>query len=80
MDPVRPSLPAPDAPHPSKLLPPLLLGPAAFLWFWALPIGVQFALNFQAYQLIEGNLNVTQRTDALFLGGANLINLLIGVA
>jgi hypothetical protein len=64
----------------SPLLPSVLLGPAAFLWLWALPIGVLLLLNFQAWWLIEGNLSASQRHDALLLGVGNLVNLLVGVA
>src|SRR5215216_2240400 len=65
---------------PAPLLPAVLLGPAAFLWLWALPIGVLLLLNAQAFWLIEGNLSATQRHDALLLGAGNAANLLIGVA
>ncbi|HEX2853939.1 MAG TPA: MSEP-CTERM sorting domain-containing protein [Opitutaceae bacterium] len=64
----------------SPLLPAVLLGPAAFLWLWALPIGVLLLLNFQAWWLVEGNLNATQRSDALFFGAGNVVNLLAGCA
>ncbi|MEO7412669.1 MAG: MSEP-CTERM sorting domain-containing protein [Opitutaceae bacterium] len=72
--------PASEPKLPAPLLPAVLLGPAAFLWLWALPIGVLLLLNLQAFWLIEGNLNVLQREDALLFGAANLANLLIGVA
>ena len=60
------------------LLPPLLAGPAAFLWLWVAPIAVLLALNVQGYTLIEGNMTPEQRTQALWLGTANLANLLAG--
>src|SRR3954452_10379729 len=71
---------ASDTKAPAPLLPAVLLGPAAFLWLWALPIGVLLLLNAQAFWLIEGNLSAAQRHDALLLGAGNALNLLVGVA
>jgi hypothetical protein len=62
------------------LLPDVLLGPASFLWLWALPMGVLLLLNLQAYWLVEGNLDAKQRSDALLLGAGNACNLVIGLA
>ena len=45
-----------------------------------LPIGLLLLLNFQGYQLIEGNLDVEQRRGAHVLGLACLINGLAGLA
>lgn len=70
----------PDATPPAPLLPAVLLRPAAFLWLWVLPIGVLLLLNAQAFWLIEGNLDVGQRQDALVFGAANVANLLAGAA
>ncbi len=61
------------------LLPAVLLGPAAILWLWALPILVLLALNLQGYWLIEGNMDAAQRGHAHQLGLAGLINLLAGI-
>lgn len=61
------------------MLPAVLLGPTAFWWLWAVPFGVLLLLNFQAYQLIEGNLSEAQRHHASLLGIGNLAALLIGL-
>ena len=75
------------APHPASelndappLLPPVLSGPAVFLWLWALPIAVMLLLNAQGYWLIEGNMDAVQRGKALMLGLAGAGNFLAGVA
>jgi hypothetical protein len=83
MDAIAPPASTPSASEtktPDSLLPGVLLGPAAFLWLWALPIGVLLLLNAQAFWLIEGNLSVDQRHDALLLGAGNALNLLAGLA
>src|SRR5688572_20627717 len=80
MDAVAASPLEPENKPPAPLLPAVLLGPAAFLWLWALPIGVLLLLNSQAFWLIEGNMSASQRHDAVLLGAGNAINLLIGVA
>lgn len=72
------SLPPPRAEQP--LLPPLLLGPSSFLWLWALPVGVLLLLNLQGFRLIEGNMDPAQRTAALWVGFAGLVNFLTGTA
>ncbi len=64
---------------PAPLLPPVLLGSAAILWLWVLPIVVLLALNFQGYWLIEGNMNPGERGNAHLLGIAGLLNALIGI-
>jgi hypothetical protein len=83
-------LPAP-APAPTAtlapdhaLLPPVLTGPASFLWFWTLPIGLLLALNLQSYRLIEGNLDASGHRSAIYLGlllaGSLLLSLGLFVA
>lgn len=67
-----PSAEQTDAP----LLPPILCGPASFLWLWALPVAVLLVLNAQSYALIGGNLDASQNAVAAWLGVANLVNLL----
>lgn len=73
---LRPSLLKSEQP----LLPPVLLGPAAFLWLWALPVGVLLLLNLQGFRLIEGNMDASQRATALCLGACNLVDLLAAFA
>lgn len=68
--------PTPDAPPPAPLLPAFFLQPRAVLWLWALPAALLLLLNFQAYELIEGNMDATQRSHAHLLGCAGLANLL----
>ncbi len=69
------SQPTPSA-EPSSLLPPILCGPAAFLWLWALPVAILLILNLQSFALVGGNLDADQSTTALILGLANLGNLI----
>jgi hypothetical protein len=57
----------------------VLLGSAAILWLWVLPILLLIALNFQGYWLIEGNMNPEERSHAHLLGFAGLCNLAMGV-
>lgn len=70
------SHPAPSPEPDDSLLPPILGGPAAFLWLWALPVAVLLVLNAQSYALIGGNLDPAQKSVAAWLGLANLVNLL----
>lgn len=70
----------PTAKPTRPLLPPVLLGPAAILWLWVLPVLVLFALNLQGYGLIEGNMNAEERANAHLLGLAGLLNVLAGLA
>ena len=79
MDTVTPQ-PTPDTQGPRPLLPPVLSGPAAFLWLWALPLGVLLLLNVQGYWIIEGNMDPGQRRMALIFGLSGLANLLGGFA
>lgn len=60
------------------LLPPALLGPGAILWLWIVPMLVLFALNYQAYQLVEGNMNDQERGNAVLLGVAGIFNVFVG--
>ncbi|GAB5559242.1 MAG: hypothetical protein SynsKO_08890 [Synoicihabitans sp.] len=46
---------------------------------WVVPIGLLVLLNCQAYFLIEGNMNPSERRMAYWLGGAGMLNLLAGV-
>ena len=72
----------PPATEPEKstpLLPPVLLGPAAILWLWVLPILVLLAINLQGYQLIEGNMDAAQHSRAHLFGLVGVLNLLIGL-
>ena len=72
----------PPATEPEKaapLLPAVLLGPAAILWLWVLPLLVLLALNLQGYRLIEGNMDAAQHTCAHRFGLAGLINVLAGL-
>lgn len=75
-EPVAPVALATEAP----LLPPILGGSAAFFWLWVLPIAVLLALNWEGYALVEGNMSTAQRAQALWFGGANLANLVVGAA
>ena len=63
----------------SPLLPPFLLRPSAFLWLWILPLGILLLLNFQGYQLIEGNMADAQRHSAHLIGAGNLAVFLAGI-
>jgi len=75
-----PSVVPPPPPKPEQpLLPALLLGPTAFLWLWALPVGVMLFLNFQGFRLIEGNMDPSQRSSALGLGLAGALDFLLGI-
>ncbi|MFH1499024.1 MAG: MSEP-CTERM sorting domain-containing protein, partial [Verrucomicrobiota bacterium] len=75
------SNPAPSPEPPAvPLLPPILAGPAAFLWLWALPVAVLLALNVQSHALIGGNLDPAQTSIAMWLGLANVANLLGALA
>jgi hypothetical protein len=79
-----PALPTPAIETVDKpvrpLLPPVLLGPAAILWLWVLPVLVLLALNLQGYGLIEGNMNAEERTNAHLLGLAGVLNVFAGLA
>lgn len=70
------------APHKTDkpLLPRILTGPGATLWFWVLPILLLLLLNLQGYALIEGNMNLEERSSARWLGFSNCLNLTIGSA
>ncbi len=73
-------LPPPPKPTPaSPLLPPLLLGPAALLWLWVLPLAVLLALNLQGYRLVSGNMDAAHLAAAHRFGLAGLLNLLAGL-
>jgi hypothetical protein len=61
------------------LLPPLLAGPAAYLWLCALPIAVMLVLNVQGYGIVAGNMDQTQREWAHILGLSGFANFVLGV-
>ncbi len=65
--------------NPTPLLPPVLIGPAAILWLWVLPILVLLALNLQGYRLIEGNMDAAQHSRAYLFGVVGVLNLLVGL-
>src|SRR6266540_74946 len=76
-----------DEPAPSRateiarsepLLPALLLNPTALLWLWWLPLAVLLLLNWEGYQLIEGNMDEAQHRAAIELGLAGAGNFLAG--
>jgi len=79
-----PALPTPAIESQAKptrpLLPPVLLGPAAILWLWILPVLVLLALNLQGYGLIEGNMNAEEHANAHLLGLAGVLNVFAGLA
>lgn len=79
MDALESLPPALESKKGRPLLPAVLLGPAAILWLWVLPILVLLALNLQGYWLIEGNMDAKQHGYAHLLGFAGLINLLAGL-
>ena len=64
----------------APLLPPALKGAPAHLFLWVLPLLLLCLLNLQGYWLIEGNMDESQRWQALWLGIHNVVNLGIGVA
>lgn len=66
--------------EPRPLLPSALLGPGAILWLWIVPMLVLFALNYQAYLLIEGNMDDQERGNAALLGAAGILNVVAGAA
>jgi hypothetical protein len=63
----------------APLLPPLLLGPAAYVWFWILPIGILGLLNLQGYALIEGNMSPVEKIAAHHFGWWMAANLMLGL-
>ncbi len=63
----------------APLLPPVLLGPAALLWLWIIPITILLLLNLQGYNLIEGNMDATESAHAHALGLAGVLNLVIAL-
>lgn len=52
----------------------------ALLWLWALPVALLLLLNFQGYQLIHENMDVSQLVTAHHIGLAGLFNLGLGLA
>jgi hypothetical protein len=71
--------PSADNPPAPSLLPASLVSPASVFWLWVLPIGLLLLLNFQAYQLIGGNLTTSEDNTASHFGLAGLLNLLLGL-
>lgn len=71
--------PSPADSH-RPLLPAALIGHPAILWLWVLPITLLLALNFQGYQLIEGNMDAAQQAQARWLGFLGVGDLLLGLA
>src|SRR5690349_359316 len=61
------------------LLPEFLLRPVAVLWLWLLPVGLMFALNLQAFGLVEGNMDAEQRARMELVSIAGLVNLGLGL-
>lgn len=71
------NLPVADAKP--KLLPEFLVSPTALIWLWWLPVAVMLLLNFEAYQLISGDISAKQKSVAMHLGYAGATNLLLGI-
>ena len=78
--PSRTPEPAPDERDPAQpLLPPLLSGPASFLWLWVLPMALLLALNLRAFELVSGNMDAKELRNAGWIGAALGLDLLAGL-